>query len=135
VKPLVPDVEALLTAYLTPVVEGLGSEVVDQTPDDTNGSWVLLTLLDDPADPVADHAVRAMVQLDCYASKGADDPHAEASLLRRTVRAAIADIENADHEGAVVSGAAINGSLRLPDETFAPPRERYVLTATVFCHS
>lgn len=129
---MIPDVEKVLTTYLQPKVTGLGAKVRGRTPSSTAAPWVRLSVLDAPArDP--DHLVGAMVQLDCYA--GSDGGQEEASLLARTVRAALQSSTIAGtHDGAVVTGAALSSYLRNPDQVFEPARERYILTAMVWVH-
>lgn len=132
---MIPDPEAILTTYLESHVTPLGATIVDLTPDDLGAPWVRLTLLDAPSDGIPDHLVAAYVQLDCYAGQDAgEDAHEDASLIARTVRAALVTIHEADHDGAAVSGCRIDGMPRMPDPAFEPPLERYVLTATVWMH-
>ena len=128
---MIPDVEKVITAYLEPHLTALGAKVRGRTPSNTAAAWVRVTILDAPAS-FPDHLVDALVQFDCYAGK--EGGQEEASLLARTVRAAIVDMPNASHSGAVVTGAAIVGYLRNPDTMFEPARDRYIITATVWMH-
>lgn len=133
---MIPDPEAVLTAYLEDYAAEVGATVVDQTPDDTTDPWVRLTLLDAPADGIVDHLVPAFVQLDCYAGTTGEDGHEQASLLARTIRAALVTIAAGVHEGAVVTGARIDGFRRDPDDTVdEPARERFQISATVWMHA
>lgn len=132
---MIPDLEAVLTTYLEDHALEVGATVVDETPDDTRDPWVRLTLLDAPSTGVVDHLIPAFVQLDCYAGLVGDDAHEQASLLARTIRAALVTIHEATHEGAVVTGARIDGYNRQPDDTAdEPARERYIITATIWGH-
>lgn len=132
---MIPDAEAVLTAYLSPALAGLGVDIVPGTPADTSEPWVRLTLLDAPSEgSQADHLVAAYVQLDCYAG-GGDDGQAEVNLIGRTVREALRTIAAADHDGAVVNGSRIVGYARIPDGAFEPARERVVVTATIWVHA
>lgn len=133
---MIPDVERVLTAYLAAPLAVLGVTVVDQTPDATDDPWVRLTLLDAPAQQ-PDHLVAAYLQLDVYAgAESGEDAHEDASLIARTVRGLLESdtIARATHSGATVTGARVDGYLRLPDAEFEPARERYVLTATIWMH-
>lgn len=130
---MIPDAEAVLTAYLKPIVDDLGATVRGRTPGSTVAPWVRLTLLDaPPTDPISDHHIAALIQLDCYA--GRDGAQAEAELLARTVRASLRDIAHAEHAGAVVTGSRISGFGRVPDTALEPARERVIVTATVWMH-
>lgn len=132
---MIPSAEQVVGDYLREHagVAALGARIVGTTPRDTDQPWVRITLLGDPSvDDPADHLVAGYLQLDCYA--GRDGGQAEADMLRRTVRAALGDIATASHVDAVVTGATVGGTLRLPDQDFEPARERYVVSATVWLH-
>jgi hypothetical protein len=133
---MIPAAEAVLTTYLQAAVDSLGAEVVDQTPNDTSNPWVRLTLLDAPSDGITDHLIANYVQLDVYAGDSGEDSHEDASLIARTVRAALVTIHQATHDGAVFTGPArIDGYTRSPDDSVdEPARERYIVTATVWAH-
>lgn len=129
---LIPDVEKVLTTYLQPKVTPLGAKIRGRTPSSSATAWVRLTVLDAPAS-YPDHLVDALVQLDCYAGAG-EGGQEEASLLARTVRAALVDAPNNDHDSAVVTGCAIVGYLRNPDTFFEPARDRFIITAQIWVH-
>lgn len=135
---MIADAEELLTTYLAAreTVAALGARIVGETPADRDTPWVRITQLDAQQDPSSrhDHLVAFFMQLDCYAGKAGGQE--EASLLRRTVRAALQDIASAAHaDGVVVTGARVNGDTRIPDHDFKPVRERFVLAVTVWAHS
>lgn len=134
---MIPDGEAILGRYLRQhhAVKALEAAVVSETPSDTSAPWVRIALVDDP--PVGghrfDHLIRWRGDFHCYA--GAKGGQGEASLLRRTVRAALRDAPAASHDGAVVTGVDFITGPRLPDsDDFEPARQRYILTATVWMH-
>jgi hypothetical protein len=135
---VIPDAEAVATAYLSgrPEIQALGARVVGETPRSTADPWVRITQLDPrSADGgITDHLIACLIQFDCYAGDLQDGAHAEASLLTRTVRQALVEMNRATHSGAVVTGADIGSCPRLPDENFEPARERYSLTATLYMH-
>jgi len=136
---LAPYAEKVISDYLRedPGVAALvDRRVVGKTPASTDNPWVRVTELDDRAvgGSRSDHLHEFYFQFDCYAGKDGGQP--EANLLKRTVRKALVEMSEADHEGAVVSGVDIRGSARLPDDDVdEPARERFVLTANVWMHS
>lgn len=132
---MIPDLEAVIGNYLRAdagVSAIVGDRVVGEPPGSHGLPWAMVALLDAPAfaeDP-ADHAIEALLQIDCYAGTGRKG---EASRLARAVRAALADIADHEHVGATISGARIS-SRWLPDTAFEPVRARYIVTATVWAH-
>jgi hypothetical protein len=139
---VIPDVEKTVSDYLRDdddVAAIVDERVVGSTPKKTEDPWVRVTLLDAPQDPRSsnDHLVAAYLQLDCYAGRTGlnGSQQAQAALLGRTVRAALMKIGDAEHDGAVVSEARINGDARVPDEALEDARERRVLTTTVYLHA
>lgn len=138
---MIPDIEKVVGAYLREHddIVALSAEVTGQTPRDTTGAWVRLTLLAAPdASSGVEHLIGFLIQLDCYSSHAGLDgsPQKEASVLGRTVRAALKALQGTTQDGVVVTGVQFPGMLRLPDEQdFEPARERIVLTATVWAHA
>lgn len=137
---MIPDIEKLLHAYLRDHddIVALSAEVVGQTPGDTDGSWVRLTLLAAPDNSSGiEHLIGFLVQLDCYSSHAGLDgsPQKEASVLGRTVRAVLKDLQGTTLDGVVITDVGFPGMLRLPDQDFEPARERIVLTATIRAHA
>lgn len=134
---MIPDGQKVISKYLRehPAVAALGAKVVSKTPTDQSTEWVRVTELDAPQEPGsrADHLVAHFMQFDCYATEKGGLP--EAATLARTVRAALVDIGDAQHEGAVITGARISGYGRFPDGELEPARERYIITATVWAHA
>lgn len=135
---LLPNIEATVGRYLRDheaVQAIVGTRVGGKTPATTDKPWVSVILIDPRnagASSQFEHLVEHMVQLDCYA--GEQGGQAEASLLARTVRAAMVAIPDVDHDNVVVSVVTFSGMPRVPDTNFKPTRERYALTAHVYAH-
>jgi hypothetical protein len=133
---LIVDGEKLVSNYLRhrTDVTALQTRIVGKTPNDTDRSWVRVTQLDaaQGQQDIADHLVEFYFQLDCFAGREGGQP--EASLLARTIRAALTEIP-AEHSEGIATGARINGSARIPDTDFEPARERFTITATVWAHT
>lgn len=138
---MIPFAEEIVSTYLRQHenVEALDARVAGQTPPNQSRPWVRVTLLDAAnvsSTAQAEHLVDFMLQLDCYAGKVATEAHegqAEASLLARTVRAALVEMPGADLD-AIVTSVTFSGMARIPDPSFEPARERVVLTASVVAH-
>lgn len=115
-------------------VAALNTRIVGKTPTQTASSWVRLTQLDARNAPGsrAEHLIDYLFQADCYA--GADGGQPEASLLGRTIRAALHEMAGFSNAEAVVTSVRFNGMVRIPDTEFEPARERVILTATVHMH-
>lgn len=135
---LTPDIEAVIRDYLlgVPEVEAIvAGRVVLKTPEETGDPWVRIFQIEAPraGKSTADHLIAYYVQVDCYS--GTEGELEDASLLTRTVRAALTEMHEHDHEGAVVTGSRIHRARRFPDRDFTPPADRYMLTATVWAHA
>lgn len=128
---MIPDAEKVISKHLRDETD---ERVVGKTPENTDESWVRLTLLDDPAVDGArhEHLIEAFVQLDCYAGREGGQP--EANLLSRAIRAGVVDMPNHEHEDVTVTGATARRR-RSPDPEFAPARERVIVTARVWMHA
>lgn len=136
-----PDIEKIASDYLRedPDVEAMvGRRIVGKPPSNTDDPWVMVTVLDDGADPrsKAEYLFEHMVQFDCYAGKEGPDRggQPEANRLYRAVRAALHAMPDVDHDGAVVSAVRFSSSPRLRDTDFKPARDRRVLTAHITTH-
>lgn len=134
---MIPDGEAILGRYLREhsAVKEIGARVVSETPSDTSAPWVRIVLIGDPSveGHNFDHLIRWSGDFHCYA--GAKGGQGEASLLRRTVRAALKVAPLKQHDGAIITKVAFIAGPRLPDKDgFEPARQRYILTATVWMH-
>lgn len=138
----IPDLEAIVGAHLRahPDIVALNTRVAGRTPGSMTNSWVRVTQLDAADSRVSqvEHLIDFPLQLDCYAGSAAMDAHSgqtQASLLARTVRAVLKSMEGQSVGGVVVTRVRFNGMPRLPDTTFEPARERFVLTAEIMVHA
>lgn len=138
---VIPDAEKLTRDFLVQhdAVEALGTRIVGDTPSSVSASWVRLTQINAPSDPTStvDHLVPFFFQLDCYSSKEGigGSPQKEASLIGRTIRAALQEMPDSSHTGAVVSRVRITRDSRQPDTDLEPARERRILSALVYMHA
>lgn len=136
---MIPNTEKILTDYLNDhdAIQALGAKAVSRTPRSTGDPWICINQLDpraaDGGD--ADYLIAALFQLDCYAGNdsGVEGGQEEASLLMRTVRAALVEMKG-DQGDAVVSVVRFGPCPRLPDTDFEPALERYALEATIYIH-
>lgn len=131
---MIPDIEKITTAYLK---TELGDKVAGTTPSDTKQSWVRVTQVN--VRPVggidADHFHNFHIQLDCYASENGAEYQASASTLCREAREAMRVMPQSTFTGAVVTAVRFGSSPRVPDTTFKPPRQRYILDCFVYAHA
>lgn len=130
---LIPNGEKVIADYLRtlPAVAVLCTRVVTKAPDSRDTAWIRYTQLDAQKErqSTPEHLIGFLIQLDCYAGKNGGQP--EASLLARTVRAALIDMPLAELADAVVARTAIVSMPRIPDTAMEPARERFVITANV----
>lgn len=130
----VPSAERIVGDYLRTDagVAAITDRVVGKTPSNVARPWVRVTLIDDPPvdGGVTDRAVAAQLQIDCFA--GTDGDQEDADDLRVAVREALQEIAGV-RGSAVVTGARCSSS-RVPDATFEPAMERYIVAATVWMH-
>ena len=124
------DVEAIVTAYLTPEVADL-APVVGNTPENIDQSWVRVRHIGTSA--VGNRDVDAFnsyhLQFDCYAGTPGPEGQGEASAIYRAVRAALTAMP--EEVGEVTAVRFVN-ALRLPDNDLKPSRQRYILDARIF---
>lgn len=134
---MIPDAEMVLGDYLRthPDVEALEARVAGKTPTTFTLPWVRVTQLDAIDKTGNEHLIDFLVQFDCYAGSVEDGAQGEASLLRRTVRAALKAAQGQTLDGVVISDVTVTGDVHLPDTTLEPARERYVLSVTVHAHA
>ncbi len=135
---MIPQMERILVGYLTgnlAIAAIVGDRVATKTPSNLKEPWVRVVQIDAPpaGRSSADHLIAFYCQLDCYAGK--KGTRVEAEELHRLVRSAIAEIGDHTFEGAVISGAKINGSRPLPDTDLDEQIDRYIVTATIWAHS
>lgn len=133
-----PDVEAITATYLL-AHDGLeplvGSRIGGRHPKSTGTPWIKVVQIGDAVFSESTHLVHAFLQFDCYGGKDIDTAQGEASLVSRTLRAALNDMPEATHSAAVVTGVVFTGRRRVPDPDFQPARERFILDATIYCHA
>lgn len=138
----IPDVDHIIGNHLAThpdIVAITGARrVVNKTPNSTDAPWVRLTMLSASSRHRLEHLIESYFQFDCYSSKAGlnGSQQADAARLALAVRAAVMDMENASLSGLTVTGAEIRGHARVPDSVVGEPaRERYVLSAVVWCHA
>ena len=135
---LTPDVEAITATYLLAHddIEALvGDRIGGRHPHRTTTPWIKVVQIGDTVTSRSTHLVSAYLQFDCYGGRDIDTAQGEASLLARTLRAALNDMPEATHNGAVVTGVVFTGNRRVPDpDVGTPARERYILDATIYAH-
>jgi hypothetical protein len=137
---MIPDLEKVVSNYLRShtSVTPLGTRFVGKTPTQSSGgtddSWVRVTQLD-ARDATGDleHLIVYLLQFDVYASGTGGQP--EASTNARTVRAALADLRGSTHDGVTFARVRFTSMARVPDNDFAPARERVILTAEIRAHA
>lgn len=135
---MIPSAEKVVRAHLaadaTVTAIAPAPRIGPRTPTSTEEPWVRITLFDDPpTDDGVDHHIAAYMQIDCFAGTNGDQ--GDADDLSRAVRAALATMPSASHDGAVVSGIRRPTRARIPDVDFEPAMERYTVTVTVYLHA
>lgn len=135
---LTANSERVIADYLRehPDVAAITDRIVSKTPTKTDTPWVRYTLLNERSigGHRSDHLREAFVQLEAYAGKDGFSAHAGqpgASLLARTVRAAMMAMPEESHDDAVVTGVEPRGYSRIPD-TQLDNRERYIAQFAVW---
>lgn len=131
---LLPDVEKLVSVYLrahTAVTALVAQRVYTVIPNSADAEEPLVRLtqfnsLD--AIPNVPHLDAAFLQVDAYGG-----PKAVASLIGRTVRAALADLPGTHDEG-IVTGVRTAGWAYDPDGDFPTARPRFRFDLTVWAH-
>ena len=136
---MLPDVEVLVVAHLrdTSAVTAITDRIGTEHPDDFTDPWVKVQTLDEQqASRPALHLVAPLVQVDVYAGApvAGVPSKREVSELARTVREALVALPTGAHTDAVVT--ASTAALRpLPDTTFDPARQRYIITCSLTLHA
>lgn len=138
---MIPDAEAILSRYIRehPAVTALEASIVPRNPTKTDKPWVRVTQHDAKAvgRSRTDHLIEWFGTFDCYAGQGDTEeatPQETASVLTRTVRAALLELHDTDPIGASVTGVEIISCPRLPDPAFEPAMEHFALTVNVWMH-
>jgi len=128
---VIVDMEAIVRTYLDTVV--IGASVAGETPRNTSQAWVKVTQIGTRVigNADVDHFHAYHIQLDCYASEGGPAGQVEAFDLYQDVRAALVNLPGTT-VAAHISTVRFTAALRLPDEAFEPPRQRYILDAHIY---
>ena len=124
------DIEAVVTAYLTPEVADL-APVTGNTPENIDQSWVRVRHVGTTAagNRDADVLNAYHLQFDCYAGTPGPEGQGEASAIYRAVRAALTAMPE---DVASVNAVRFVNALRLPDDALKPARQRYILDARIW---
>ena len=133
---LLPDVSRLISAYLRSVPEVaaiVGDRVYTAFPKQLDKSTPFVMIQRTGGEPVVGRprvVDRAFVQLDAYGG-----PQAQAHELAETCLAALSELsgEQPDNAGNVADVRVIADRRYVPDETWMPPRPRYVSDLEVTC--
>ncbi len=132
----IPSAQKVTIAYLKTVdaVEKAGARVLTGTPSSRSAPWIRVTLLDDPATDggIADHHIEAFMQIDVFAGE-AKNIIATVDDLSIAVREALRVMNQAEHDGAVVTGAQ-SSRTHMPDTDEEPAMERFQISATIWMH-
>lgn len=137
---MTPDFEQLCVQALladTDVIAIVGQRVGTRTPRDLSDPWVTVRLIDDLPDPKSSalHLTSALVQIDCYAGSTRNGAQAQASYLARLCRTVLHQLAYQPQATGPVVSKVKPGSIRpMPDETFEPARERYIVELEVTAH-
>lgn len=133
-----PDTEKLIGDYLrgeSDITDLVGQRVSGKHPRNTDTPWVKVTHISDEAITTRPlHVYEVRLQFDCYGGDDDATAHEEASELARTLRQVLSEAPDATHTGAVISNVTYGPMSRVPDETFEPTRERFVLDAIFNIH-
>lgn len=139
---VLPDIEALVGTWLRdhPDLQSLNVRVAGATPSSMTGPWIRVTKLGSPDVGASQsrYLIDHTLQLDCYAGSTAMQAfagQARASLVARRARAILEAKQGQQIDGVVVTRVRCVGDPRLPDTTFEPAMERYVLTMDVMAHA
>lgn len=131
---LIPNGEKVVADFLREhsAISALCTRVVSKAPEDRDTAWIKYTQFNATKEPKSrpERLVSFLLQLDCYAGKTGGQP--EASLLARTVRAALVDdMQDSTLDDAVIGRVVIVSMPRIPDTAMDPARERFVITVNV----
>jgi len=134
---MIADGLAITIGYLRThaALTDLNADVRTELPADFNRPTVkVLQLNADDRSESTDHLIAYHLQFDCYAqSKGPTPGTGQASLLVRTVRAALKEMPRADLD-VVVKNVTFGVCPQLPDDAWDPPRQRFSLEAWIYAH-
>jgi hypothetical protein len=128
---LLPDAERLVSAFLrghARIVALVGDRVYTAYPAKAGTTSLLLVQRVGGDVPFSQPLVveHAQLQFDAYGG-----PKAAAYELAATARAVLTELEGAVRPEGNVAGVRFGTVQWLPDETFSPPRPRYVFDTTM----
>lgn len=133
----VPSALQVTVAYLksAAAVKAAGARVLTGTPSSRGAPWIRVSLLaDPPADGgEADHLIEAFMQIDVFAGESSNSALV-VDNLSIAVREALRVMKHAQHEGAVVTGAASSRTY-MPDTDEESAMERFQITTTIWMHA
>ena len=123
--------EAIARTYLDTAIPGVS--VAGETPRNTSRAWVKVTQIGTRTAGNAniDHFHAYHIQFDCYASEGGPVGQVEAFDLYQDVRTALVNLPGTTN-AAHITTVRFTAALRMPDEAFEPPRQRYILDAHIY---
>lgn len=130
---LLPDVEALVSAYLrarSEITTLVAQRVYTALPSEP--TWPLVRLTRIGGIPVMSRPLRldaATIQVDCYGG-----PKALAWEIAETCRAVLAESDRAVHSEGYVTGVQFGPMNYLPDREYSPAKPRYTFDVDVFVH-
>jgi hypothetical protein len=126
------DAERLTSAYLRahPLMQAIvGDRIYTELPSRAAFPLVKITLIG--GEPVFSYPLyldEAFLQFDCYGG-----PKVQARLLVDTVRELLAQAEfQSVHELGVVNSVRFGSLHYLPDDSFEPPKPRFIAEASLF---
>jgi hypothetical protein len=133
----IPDLERIAGDFLRehPGIQPL-ARVSGTLPKSFASAWVKVCQLDARPEQTftAEHLISYLIQLDCYAGSDPEGAQAQAATLARAARAAIHQLAGQTVDGAAVGRVAVTADARIPDTSFAPPRERRIVTVEIHAH-
>lgn len=140
--PLLPDIETLAAGWLRyhPDLLALDARVATKTPANMTRPWVRVAQLDAVDDPRSslEHLIATTLQVDCYAGRDAMAAHdgpMTAWRVKAATRAILKSVQRTTIDGVVVTKVRFIGDRNVPDETFEPAMDRYVLTVEITAHA
>ncbi len=131
---LPPSVEILVIDWLRgkPEIAAIVADrVSSDLPPETTFPYLQIVAFDD--DPITQkplHLIEATVQVSAYGSTKTN-----AELLGQTARALLHEIDDVDHDEAVVASVSTRGWGYRPDDTYSPAKPRYTFDAAVRFHA
>lgn len=135
---VLPDAELVAVQWLRTVtaVTALSDRIYTQFPDD-DPVWPLVTVSRIGGLPVVRQRLdAASLQVDCWGNPADVEGRPDASLLARTVRAALHQMPGQDITSGWVTGVEDSDPLAYrPDDSRDPAIPRYSFGVTVYLHT